>query len=48
MPYALVASGSELLVGMADGRILSNGEGLENWQLIDVRVESVTAMAAAD
>ena len=48
IPYALVASRGELLVGMADGRVLSGGQSLEDWQAIDVRLESVTAMAGSD
>ncbi len=47
MPYALAASDGELLAGMADGRILSSGDGGESWHEIGVRVAAVTAMAAA-
>jgi hypothetical protein len=47
MPYALAVDDGELLVGMADGRILAGrdaGDGLEE---TGVRLEGVTAMAAA-
>ena len=45
MPYALVASGSELVAGMADGRLLSSADRGDSWQPLGVRVESITAMA---
>jgi hypothetical protein len=47
MPYALAATDGELLAGMADGRILCSGDRGESWDDIDVRVGSITAMAAA-
>jgi len=47
MPYALAATDGELLAGMADGRILTSGDRGESWDDIDVRVGSITAMAAA-
>lgn len=48
MPYALAATGGELLAGMADGRILRSGDHGESWDEIGVRVDSVTAMAVAE
>ena len=48
MPYALVATGGELLAGMADGRILRSGERGASWDAIAVRLDSITAMAAAE
>jgi photosystem II stability/assembly factor-like uncharacterized protein len=47
MPYALVATGGELLAGMADGRLLLSGDRGESWDEIGVRVGSISAMAAA-
>jgi hypothetical protein len=48
MPYALAATTGELLAGMSDGRILRSADHGERWDEIGVRVDSVTAMAAAD
>jgi hypothetical protein len=48
MPYALVASETELIAGMSDGRILSSGDGGESWIDPGIRIGSVLAMAAAD
>jgi photosystem II stability/assembly factor-like uncharacterized protein len=47
MPYTLDATDGELLVGMADGRILRSGDRGESWDETGVRVGSITAMAAA-
>ena len=47
MPYALAVRDGELLAGMADGRILLSGDHGESWDEIGVRVDSITAMAAA-
>jgi len=46
MPYALAASGSDLLVGTSDGRILCSGDRGERFDDTGVRVGSVSAMAA--
>jgi hypothetical protein len=48
MPYALAATDGELLAGMADGRILRSGDRGESWHEIGVRVDSITAIAAAE
>jgi len=48
MPYALATSDGELLAGMADGRILRSGDRGESWDEIGVRVDSITAIAAAE
>lgn len=48
MPYALATSDGELLAGMADGRILRSGNRGESWDEIGLRVDSITAMAAAE
>ena len=45
MPYALAAADEELLVGMADGRILGSADGGERWEEIGVRLGSIVAMA---
>jgi hypothetical protein len=45
MPYALVASGGELLAGMADGRIVRSADRGDSWDEIGVRVGSIAAMA---
>jgi hypothetical protein len=47
MPYALAATDDALLVGLADGRILSSGDRGDSWTELDVRVGPITAMAAA-
>jgi hypothetical protein len=48
MPYALNAIPGELLVGMADGRILHSGDCGESWDDVGVRVGSITAMSVAE
>ncbi|MGH2828833.1 MAG: WD40/YVTN/BNR-like repeat-containing protein [Actinomycetota bacterium] len=48
MPYALAITEEDLLVGMADGRILRSGDRGENWDELELRVEAITAMAAAE
>jgi photosystem II stability/assembly factor-like uncharacterized protein len=45
MPYALAVSDGELIVGTADGRIISSGDAGESWEDLGVRVGSVLAMA---
>jgi len=45
MPYALVATHSQLLAGLSDGRILRSADGGESWDEIGVRVESMSALA---
>jgi hypothetical protein len=47
MPYALVVSDGELLVGMADGRVLRSGDGGSSWEETGVSLGSITAMTAA-
>jgi hypothetical protein len=47
MPYALAATDSELISGMADGRVLRSGDRGASWEETGVRVGSITAMAAA-
>jgi hypothetical protein len=46
MPYALVASDGELLVGLADGRVLRGADRGERWERLPVEVGSITAMVA--
>ena len=48
MPYALAATGGELVAAMSDGRILRSGDRGESWDELDVRLGSITAMAAAE
>jgi photosystem II stability/assembly factor-like uncharacterized protein len=48
MPYALVATRDELVAGMADGSILRSGDWGESWDRLGVRLDSITAMAAAE
>jgi photosystem II stability/assembly factor-like uncharacterized protein len=48
MPYALAATDDGLLAGLADGRILTSGDRGESWTELDVRVGSITAMAAGN
>jgi photosystem II stability/assembly factor-like uncharacterized protein len=48
MPYALAATDDALLAGLADGRVLSSGDRGDSWTELDVRVGSITAMAAAE
>src|SRR5262249_13637658 len=45
MPYALVATDSELLAGLAGGRMPRSGDRGETWDEIGVRVDSITALA---
>jgi hypothetical protein len=47
MPYALAATGGELLAGMADGRILYSGDRGESWDELGVRLGSIVALAVA-
>jgi hypothetical protein len=46
MPYALAWDRDELLVGMADGRVIVGSERGESWEETGVRIGSVLAMAA--
>jgi hypothetical protein len=46
MPYAAVATGGDLLVGLADGRIMASADRGESWQEAGVRTGPITAMAA--
>jgi hypothetical protein len=48
MPYVLAVADGELIVGLADGRLLVSGDGGERWNEIDARVGSINAMAAAE
>jgi len=48
MPYALATTDDELLAGLADGCILLSGDRGESWDEIGVRVDSITAMLAAE
>jgi photosystem II stability/assembly factor-like uncharacterized protein len=48
MPYALAATDDALLAGLADGRIYSSGDRGDSWTELEVRVGSITAMAAAE
>jgi hypothetical protein len=48
MPYTLAITEGDLLAGMADGRILRSGDRGENWDELELRVESIIAMAAAE
>ena len=45
MPYALLASGGDLLAGMADGQLLRSSDAGENWEDTGVELGSVLAMA---
>jgi hypothetical protein len=47
MPYALAATGGELLAGMADGRFLRSGDRGESWDDLGLNVGSLVAMAAS-
>jgi BNR/Asp-box repeat len=47
MPYAVLATGGDLLAGLADGRIMSSSDRGESWQSTGVRIGPITAMAAA-
>jgi hypothetical protein len=47
MPYALAATGDELLAGMVDGRVLCSGDRGESWDDIGVQLGSITAIALA-
>jgi hypothetical protein len=47
MPYALVATGGELVAGMSDGRILRSRDGGDTWQDAGVRLGPIVAMDAA-
>jgi hypothetical protein len=47
MPYALAARDGELLVGMADGRIVRSADGGASFEDTGVRVGPISAMAAA-
>jgi hypothetical protein len=47
MPYAIAATGDDLLAGLADGRILTSADRGESWDEV-ARVGSITAMAAAE
>jgi len=46
MPYALAATGGELVAGLADGRLLRSGDHGESWSELGARLAGVTAMAA--
>ena len=46
MPYALAATGGELIAGLADGRILRSADGGDSWSELGVRVETIVALAA--
>ena len=46
MPYALAAGDDELIVGMADGRILHSGDRGRSWTDIGVKGGWVTALVA--
>jgi hypothetical protein len=46
MPYALAAADADLLVGIADGRVLHSGDRGETFADTGVRVGSISAMAA--
>ena len=48
MPYALIATGGELLAGMADGRILGSRDRGESWYELGARVDPIVAMAAGE
>lgn len=45
MPYVLAATDGELIVGTADGRILSSPDSGGSWEDLGLRVGSVLAMA---
>lgn len=47
MPYALLATGGDVLAGLADGRMIASADRGRSWQGIDVRIGPITAMAAA-
>jgi hypothetical protein len=47
MPYALAATGDELLAGVVDGRVLCSGDRGESWDDIGVQLGSITAIALA-
>ena len=47
MPYDLAVHDGELLAGMTDGRIIASHDGGDSWDEIGVRLDAVTAMAAA-
>jgi hypothetical protein len=46
MPYALAAADNELVVRLANGRILRSGDRGESWDELGVRVEAIVALAA--
>jgi hypothetical protein len=46
MPYALAASDTELIAGMADGHIIHSGDRGQSWTDTGVQAEPVTALAA--
>jgi hypothetical protein len=46
MPYALVASEDELIVGMADGRIFHSRDSGECWTDTGVQAAPILAVAA--
>ena len=48
MPYALVVAGEELIAGMTEGRILRSLDGGGSWADTEVRIGSITALAAAE
>lgn len=47
MPYAMVVSDGELIVGMADGRIVHSVDRGDTWSDTDLEAGSVLALAAA-
>lgn len=47
MPYALAASGSELIAGMTDGRLMRSGDRGERWEEVSLGLGSIVAMAVA-
>jgi hypothetical protein len=47
MPYALAVAEGELLVGMADGRVVRSGDRGERFEDTGIRVGGVSAMAAS-
>ena len=46
MPYALAATGTELLAGLADGRILTSDDRGDSWTE-QARTGPILAMATA-
>jgi hypothetical protein len=47
MPYALIATASHLIAGMADGQILCSDDQGDSWTDTAVRLSPLVAMAAA-